>query len=171
MPEKPNQTLAIQSRKASRAVAEVRHLGVHAVEYGNPEVVQRRFFAVFDVPARLDRAAAAAGEQNRQVVVIVGVAVGVAAAVDDHAVVQQRAVALLDALQLRQQVGELLDVELVDVADLRLLLLVAAVVRQVVVAFRDADERVRLVAALVRVPSRMLKPLSHDGSVIHSGRR
>ena len=81
-------------------------------------------------------------QQDRQVVVVVAVAVADAAAVDDHAVVEQRAVAFLDRLQLAEQVGELLDVEAVDLLDLRLLLRVVAVVRQVVVAFGDADERV-----------------------------
>ena len=103
---------------------------------------------VADVPAGLERAAALAGQQDRQVVVGVAVAVAVAAAVGDHAVVQQRAVAFRDRLQLAEQVGELLDVEGVDRADLVDLLRVVAVVRQLVVAFGDADDPVLLLAAL-----------------------
>ena len=45
------------------------------------------------------RAAAAAGQQDRQVFVVVGVAVVNAAAVGDHGVVEQRAVAFLDLVQ------------------------------------------------------------------------
>ena len=45
---------------------------------------------------------------------VVAVAVADAAAVDDHGVVEDRAVALADRLQLAEEVGELLDVELVD---------------------------------------------------------
>ena len=42
--------------------------------------------------------AAAAREQDRQVVVIVSVAVGIAGAVQDQAVVEQRALALWDGV-------------------------------------------------------------------------
>ena len=101
------------------------------------------------MPAGLDRPVALARQQDRQVVVGVGVAVADAAAVDDHAVVEQRAVALGDRLQLLEQVSQLGDVELVDLLDLLLLGRVAAVVREVVVAVRDADGPVAAVAAVV----------------------
>ena len=101
------------------------------------------------MPAGLDRAAAATGHEDRQVVVVVAVAVADAAAVDDHRVVKQRAIALTDRLQLAEQVGELFDVKAVDLLDLFMLVRVAAVVREVVVAFGNADEGVALVAPLV----------------------
>ncbi len=69
-------------------------LRAEAVEHRQPEVVERRLGLVADVAAGLDRAAALAGQQDRQVVVGVAVAVGDGAAVGDHAVVEQRAVAL-----------------------------------------------------------------------------
>ena len=63
-----------------------------------------------EVPARRERAAAAAGQQDRQVVRVVAVAVGHGRAEEHHAVVQQRAVALADRRHPAQHVGELLDV-------------------------------------------------------------
>ena len=80
-------------------------------EQRQPQVVHRRLARIAEVPARLQRAAALAGQQDRQVGVRVPVAVVDAAAVGDHAVVQQRARAFLDRLQLAEQVSELLDVE------------------------------------------------------------
>ena len=63
------------------------------------------------MPAALQRAAALAHEQDRQVVVIVGVAVAQARAVDEHDVVEQcGAVRFLRGLQLADQIRELLQV-------------------------------------------------------------
>ena len=95
----------------------------------------------------LMRAAALAGQQHRQVVVLVAVAVADGAAVGDHAVVEQRAVAFVDRLELAEEVGELLDVVGVDRANLGLQLGLVLVVRDRVMAFVDADHRVFLVAA------------------------
>ena len=75
--------------------------GAHAVEHREVEVVQRRFWVsnlrcrpVLIVPPPL------AGEEDRQVVVVVAVAVADAAAVDDHRVVEHVAVALADRPEL-----------------------------------------------------------------------
>ena len=100
--------------------------------------------------AGLERATAVTGEQHGKIVVIVPVAVADATAIDNHAIVQERALALLHRFEFLQKVGELRDVEPVDFRNLRLLLLLAAVVRQVVVAVRDANERIRTIAAVVR---------------------
>ena len=62
------------------------------------EQVRHRLAAVLDVAARRQRPAAAAGQEDGQVVVRVAVAVGVAAAVDDHRVVEQRVA--VDVLRL-----------------------------------------------------------------------
>ena len=51
---------------------------------------------------------AAAGQDQRQVVVLVAVAVRKAAAVDDHRMVEQRAVAFLGSTSAFEQIGELL---------------------------------------------------------------
>ena len=80
----------------------------------------------------------------------VAVAVGVAAAVDDHRVVQQRlAVDVLDGVQLLQEPGELLHVPQVDLGDLLQDLFLVVVVRQVVMALGDPDVGERPVAPLV----------------------
>ena len=100
--------------------------------------------------AGLEGAAAVAGEDDRQVVVVVAVAVGDAAAVDDHRVVEQAlAVDVLGLLQLVEEVGELLHVEVVDLGDLLEVVLLALVVGDVVVAVRDADLLEAAVAAIV----------------------
>ena len=72
----------------------------------------------------------------------VAVPVGQPAAVDDHRVIEQRAVAILCGLELVEQIRELLDVELIDLRDLLDLLFIARMVRQAVMAFRDADLRI-----------------------------
>ena len=74
-----------------------------------------------------------------------------AAAVDEHRAVEQRRVALADRLEPLEQVGELLDVEAVDLLELLVLFRVAAVVREVVVSLGNADEGVALGAPLVGV--------------------
>ena len=82
------------------------------------------------MPARADPSATAPREHDRQVLVVVAVAVADAAAVNDHAVVKQRAVAFRNRFHLLQHVRELLDVEGVDFADLLQLVAVVLVVRQ-----------------------------------------
>ena len=76
-----------------------------------------------------------------------------------------------DALQLFQEVGQLRDVEAVDLADLFLLLGVVAVVRQVVVAVGHADERIGPVAALVghdeRADARQVALEGQGHQVVH----
>src|SRR5205814_4984910 len=78
-------------------------------------------------------------EHSREILMPVAVSVGQPAAVDDHRVVEQRAVAVLRRLELVEQICELLDVELIDLGDLLDLLFIARMVREAVMAFRDAD--------------------------------
>src|SRR4051812_21868816 len=54
------------------------------------EEIRHRLRAVTREASRRERAAAGAGENHRQVVVRVPVAVGIAAAIDDHRIVQER---------------------------------------------------------------------------------
>ncbi len=71
---------------------------------------------------------------------VVGVAVADAAAVDDHAVVEDRRVfAVLGVLEFVEKVGELFEVEGVDLGDLGLFFGVVAVVADFVVAVGDAE--------------------------------
>jgi len=66
------------------------------VEHGQVQVRQRRFLGISNMPPRLDGPAALGQQQDRQVVVVVAVAVADAAAVDDHRPLQQRLPGLLD---------------------------------------------------------------------------
>ena len=77
---------------------------------------------VLDVPSAAQRARAAARQQDRQAARRVQVAVGHARAVDDHHVVEQRAVAVRRVAQLVEVVGEqrrVMDVDLRQVRQLR----------------------------------------------------
>ena len=80
---------------------------------------------------------------------VVGVAVVDAAAVGDHGVVEEGAVAFRDLVEPAEQIGQLPRVEEVDEPELGLLGEIAAVVREVVMALGDLDEGVGLVAGLI----------------------
>ncbi len=96
-------------------------MGIDTIQEREPQVIERRLFLGNDVPARLDRAAGAASDKNRKIVVIVGVAVPEAAAVGDHGLIQQRAIPFAGRFQLVEQVRQALGVELIDLANLGLL--------------------------------------------------
>ena len=100
--------------------------------------------------AGLEGAAGISGEDDRQVIVVVAVAIGDAAAVYDHRVVEQAlAVHVLGGFQPLEEVGELLHVEEVDLGDLLEVFLLPLVVGDVVVAVGDADLLEAAVAAVV----------------------
>src|SRR6185437_8241072 len=84
--------------------------------------------------ARLHSAAAATGQEDRQVIVIMTIAIADAAADHHHAVVEQRAFAFLGVLELLNEAGDLRHVEAIDFADGVNLVLVVAVVRHSVMA-------------------------------------
>ena len=81
---------------------------------------------------------------------VVAVAVADRASVDDQAVVEEGAFALLDRFESLEQIGELLGVEAVDLANLCLLGGVALVVGEVVVALGNALGPIASVAPAVR---------------------
>ncbi len=118
-----------QPFQLSRAVAQLFRRHAHAIEHAEIEVGERRFFLNADVLAGLERPAAFTGEQNRQLVVVVGVAVADAASQDDHGVVQKRSLAFPNSLQFFQHISELGDVKAINLGNLGLLVFVAAVVR------------------------------------------
>ena len=73
------------------------------IRHAQVQVVHRQAVKL-DVAAGRERAAAAAGEDDRQVDVRVAVAVGVPSAVDDHRVVEQRvAVDVLGRVELLEE--------------------------------------------------------------------
>jgi hypothetical protein len=66
----------------------------------------------------MERTAAATCHDDGKIMVLVLIAVREPAAVHDHRIVEQCAVAVSDRLELLEQVDELLDVILVDLRDL-----------------------------------------------------
>ena len=119
------------------------------MQHGNVQIRDRRVEGVLHMTAGVQRAAAFAEQQDRQLVVVVAVAIPDAGAVEEHHVVEQGAVAFFDCLQFGDEVGQVLGVELVDLGDLFELGFVAAVVRAVMMAFGHADELVAAVRAFV----------------------
>src|SRR5437879_1811574 len=85
-----------QHIQAAGGIAKGFGADAHAVQHGHEEVVHRRVVRILNVAAGLDGARALACEEDRQVIVVVAVAVAQARAVDDHGVVQHRAVVLFD---------------------------------------------------------------------------
>jgi len=73
---------------------------------------------------------------------IVRIAVAQTAAIGDHRVIEQSAVAIRGGLQLRKQIRELLCMEAVDLRYFLDLFLIALVMREPVVRFRDSDLRI-----------------------------
>ena len=90
----------------------------------------------------LQPAGGAADQQDRQVVVRVQVAVAHAAAVEEHRVIEQVAVAVRGRLQLLEEDREQVEVVHVDLGFLRDLLGDVVVVRHRVMAVGDADLRI-----------------------------
>ena len=120
----------------------LRHIG-DAMEH-------RRVRRVAQVAAALQLARRAAGEDDRQRIEVVLVAVAQAAAVEHHRVIEQRAVAVGRRLQLLEEVAEHLHVIAVDHGELVHVLALVRVVRRVVEALAHAARRVDRVAVLAR---------------------
>ncbi len=100
--------------------------------------------------ARRQCAAAAAGQDDGQVVMRVAIAVRVATAIDDHRIVQERfAVHVLCVLHFIQKLGELLRVPKINLFELLDFFRIVLVMRQIVMPFRHADVRERFVAAVM----------------------
>ena len=79
----------------------------HLLSHRQVQVRQRSLVRELDVPARAEQAVPVSGEDGRQVVMIV--IPPETAAVTHHGVVEQRAVAILSALQFTDEIRELLD--------------------------------------------------------------
>lgn len=102
--------------KRSDAVTKAGQADPHAVGAGKVKVGQATFRVgfVFEDPARFDIAVATAAKDERQLATVVAVSIHHVRAEEKHGVVEQGAVALVDALHFLQNVGELLHVPLVD---------------------------------------------------------
>src|SRR6266704_2733591 len=76
-----------------RAVADALGRNTHAFEHREIQVRHRRLAIVTNMAAGPQPAAATPREQDRQVVMVVAIAVADGAAVHDHAIVEQRSFA------------------------------------------------------------------------------
>ena len=103
------------------------------------EIGQRRGFGIFDVTAALDPAGAAAGDDNRQIDVVVHVRIAHAAAVQNQRVIQQRPLAIRRRVETLQELAEQLHVVGVDPGVGRDPVGVVGVVRQHVVRQHRVD--------------------------------
>ena len=100
----------------------------------------------FQIAAGVERATAVAGEDYGQVGVGMAVAIGIATAINDHRVVEDRlAVGVLLGFQQGEKLRETVGVEAVDLRDFLDQVRLVAMVGQPVVAFRDFDFRERAV--------------------------
>ena len=133
----------------TRAVAERVLMYAHAIEHRQIEIGQGRILGELQMAAGFQAAAAFSRQQNRQLVVVVAIAVADGRAVQNHRIVEQRSRSFGHRLQLAEQIAELCQVETIDGRDLLLFLLVPAVMRQVVVSFRNFQEAIAAVAPLV----------------------
>src|SRR2546430_7473017 len=90
-----------------------------------------------------------ARQQDRKVVVVVSVGITQAGSVDQHAMVEKRSLPFRNRLQPGHKAGEVREVKVVNFRDLRQLLRVASVMREVMVPVPDSEERVLPVAAVM----------------------
>src|SRR5579872_5843201 len=132
----------------ARAIADFVDRDTHSVKHGHEKIRHRGFGGVLYVAAWFKSSAAAAGQHGRKIFVQVAVAITEAAAVDDHGMIEQGSVAVLSRFQLREEVGELVDVEAVDLRYLLDFVLVSLVVSQSVVSFCDTYFAIRACALL-----------------------
>src|SRR5688572_22570997 len=99
--------------------------------------------------AGLNSAPAFASQEHRQIVVVVTVAIAQSASINNHAVIQQGAFSLSDRLQFVDEVRELSRVKSIDFGDLPLFLVIATMMRKVMMAVSDTDERILPVTAVM----------------------
>src|SRR5262245_25796023 len=115
---KPKLRTGIQVVEPSGAIAEFLGRDAQPVQQGEEEVGHRRSLGILNVSSGLEAVIAAPQDDHRQIFVAVQIAVAEAAAIDDHAMIEQRAVAFSNRFQLPDEVGELFDVVAVDPGDL-----------------------------------------------------
>ena len=129
------------------------------VQDAQHHVGQRRAVGRLQMQAALQRAAGAAGHEERHPLVVVQVGVAHRRSVDQQRVVQQRAVAVRRVLQLLEQVRHQADVIGVERREVEDLLLLAAVVRRVVERALEAALRI---AAVRRVAPQLEREDARD---------
>src|SRR6266581_189419 len=111
----------------ARAVAKIIDGDTGLIQQIHQKIIQRRVLRIPEVAPALDPACGAADQNGRQIVVCMRIGVAEAAAVDDHRMVEEAAVAVGRRFHFLHQVGEGLDkmsVDLGDVVDLHRIVLV-----------------------------------------------
>ena len=147
-PDRPASDL--QAGQLARAVADVVHWSAEPIEHRHVQVAHRCLFGHSNVTTSVDRAAAVPRHNHRQVFVVVPVSVTQTTAIDNHGMIQQVPFPFGRILHLLQEVTQLSDMEVIDPADLGMLLGLAAVVRKVVVPIGNVDHAVASIASRVR---------------------
>src|SRR5437764_13823466 len=109
------------------AVGERIETNADSVEQRQVQIRQRRRLDILDVPAAANLPGSAAGDDDRQVDMVVNVGITHAAAVQIQRMVEQCAVAIGDRGQPLEEITEERHVELIDLRDFRELLGIAAV--------------------------------------------
>ena len=104
----------LRDLQATVAVAERFHGRAHAIEHRHVKVAEWSVLRASDVAARVELPAGAAGQNDREIVGIVPIAVGKARSEQNHRVIHQRAIAFTDGTKLIQKVSQLLGVPAVD---------------------------------------------------------
>src|SRR4029453_9627537 len=139
---------ALEQINGPSTVAESVERKVEVVGGAQPDVTPRRSLGSSNVSMTF--AQATADEYQRQSVWSVNVSVTHTAAVSDHRVVEQRAVAVGRRTQLFDELRKELDVKQVDLRVRGDLFRIASVMRYVVMAGRDSKLRVCVCAEVAR---------------------
>lgn len=120
------------------------------IQHREIEVGKRGFFWEDDVASGSDGAAATTGQNDGQVVVIVAIRISNPAAEDDHAIIEQGAVAFFDRFELLKEISELGGVKLIYFGQHLQLFRVALMVRKPVVSIAHPDLGEGAVGAVMR---------------------
>src|SRR5258706_10609547 len=136
-----------QTRQFAGAVTQRVNRSTHSREHRAIKIAERGIPFVEQVPSGSDCATAFTGEDKRQIMRIVFVAVAHARAEKDHGIVQQCALAFFDGAEFVEEVRVLLDVPRVDPLVFRKFLLVVLVMRSLVVRTAHAWQKRKTLAA------------------------
>jgi len=110
----------------SRAIADALGRDADTLEHRKEEVGHWRFLAEFHVTTGVQDSAAFAGKQDGQIIMIVCVAIANGAAINDHAIVQERSFPFTNGFQFFKKISKVGHVEAIDLGNFLLLRLIVA---------------------------------------------
>ena len=112
------------------------------------QIAKRRTrLAAHDLSARLH---AATGDENRQVIVVVTIAIGDRASVEHNRCIEERSSVFFRALERAKERRTTLDLKSIDRGEMRHFLGVSAVMRDIVMPIRNADLAIGPIRTFVR---------------------